>query len=484
MPVRTAEFLADRLHRRLLLSGACHAVGTAAAACLLAGGGETSAAAEPAGPPHVEPRTRRVISLYMSGGPSQLDMFDAKPALEKRRGEELPESIRNGQRLTTMTADQTLEIMPSEFRFAQHGDSGAWFSELLPHMATTADHWCIVHSMHTEAINHDPAITFAQTGSQLAGRPSIGSWVSYGLGSENRDLPAYVVLTSYGSGRREDQPLFDRLWGSGFLPSQHQGVRFRNRGDAVLNVSNPPGIDRGLRGETIDRIGALNRLHEAGVGDPEIAARISQYEMAFRMQASVPDLLDVAGESKRALDAYGQDVNRAGTFAANCLLARRLAERDVRFVQLFHMGWDHHSSLPPNLRGQCSDIDRPIAALLGDLERLGLLDDTLVVVGGEFGRTVYAQRKRNNPVYGRDHHPRCFTALLAGGGVKPGITHGETDEFGYNVVRDPVHVHDLNATILHLLGIDHTRLTYRFQGREYRLTDVHGTVVRAIVRSG
>jgi hypothetical protein len=484
MPDGITDIPQPGLNRRVFLSGAGHGIGVAAAASLLAGGRVAGGSGALDGLPHVEPRVRRVISLYLSGGPSQLDMFDAKPALERRRGEELPDSIRNGQRLTSMTADQALQIMPSEFKFAQHGQSGAWFSELLPHMATTADHWCIVRSVHTEAINHDPAITFMQTGSQLAGRPSIGSWVSYGLGSENRDLPAYIVLTSYGSGRREDQPLFDRLWGAGFLPSQHQGVRLRNRGDAVLHVSNPPGIDRDLRGQTLDRLGALNRQHEAQVGDPEIAARISQYEMAFRMQASVPDLLDTAGESRQTLDAYGPEVARPGSFAANCLLARRLAERDVRFIQLFHMGWDHHSSLPTMLRAQCSDIDRPAAALLGDLERLGLLDDTLVVMGGEFGRTVYAQRKRNNPIYGRDHHPRCFTVLLAGGGVKAGTTYGETDEFGYNVACDPVHVHDLNATILHLLGIDHLRLTRRFQGREFRLTDVHGAVVRPILRTG
>jgi hypothetical protein len=484
MPDRSAFGLQNRLHRRLLLSGAAHGIGAAAAGALLAGGQQAHGAVGMAGLPHVEPKARRVISLYMSGGPSQLDLFDAKPDLEKRRGEALPESIRNGQRLTGMTADQALQIMPSDFRFARHGESGAWFSDLLPHMATTADRWCIVQSVHTEAINHDPAITFTQTGSQLAGRPSIGSWVSYGLGSENRELPAYIVLTSYGTGRKEDQPLFDRLWGSGFLPSQHQGVRFRNRGDAVLYVSNPPGIDRALRKETLDRLGALNRQHQEQVGDPEIAARISQYEMAFRMQASVPELLDTSGELKRDLEAYGPDVTRPGTYAANCLLARRLAERDVRFIQLFHMGWDHHSGLPVRMRGQCSDIDRPTAALIEDLARLGLLDDTLVVLGGEFGRTVFAQRKITGGIYGRDHHPRCFTALLAGGGVRPGLTHGETDEFGYNVVRDPVHVHDLNATILHLLGIDHTRLTHRFQGRDFRLTDVHGTVVRPILTAG
>ena len=484
MTERSALALQDRLNRRLFLSGATHGIGLAAASALLAGGAAAEDGAAIGGLPHFQPRAKRVISLTMSGGPSQLDLFDAKPALARRRGEELPESIRNGQRLTLMTADRLLQVMPSEFRFAQHGQSGAWFSELLPRMATTADRWCIVQSMHTEAINHDPAITFVQTGSQLAGRPSIGSWVSYGLGSENRDLPAYIVLTSFGSAGKDDQPLFDRLWGSGFLPSQHQGVRFRNRGDAVLYASNPPGIDRALRGETLDRLKALNRQHQESVGDPEIAARISQYEMAFRMQASVPALLDTSGESKAAIEAYGPDVTRPGSYAANCLLARRLAERDVRFIQLFHMGWDHHSRLPPFLRTQCSDIDQPTAALVEDLARLGLLDDTLLVMGGEFGRTVYAQRKLDGSVYGRDHHPRCFTALLAGGGVRPGMTHGETDEFGYNIVRDPVHVHDLNATIFHLLGIDHTRLTHRFQGRDFRLTDVHGTVVRPILATG
>jgi hypothetical protein len=341
----------------------------------------------------------------------------------------------------------------------------------------------MIRSMHTEAINHDPAITFFQTGSQIAGRPSIGSWVSYGLGSENADLPAYVVLTSFGSGRKDDQPLYDRLWGTAFLPTQHQGVKFRNTGDPVLYLADPPGIDRDTRRSTLDRIAALNAARSATIGDPEIAARTAQYEMAFRMQASVPELTRFADEPKHVLDAYGPDVHRPGSYAFNCLLARRLAEQDVRFVQLFHMGWDHHAGLPAALRGQCRDTDQPTAALLDDLAARGLLDDTLVVWGGEFGRTIYSQGTLTETNYGRDHHPRCFTMLLAGAGIKPGITWGATDDYSYNIVTpsEKVHVHDLNATILHLMGIDHLRLTFPYQGRDFRLTDVHGEIVTGIL---
>jgi hypothetical protein len=431
---------------------------------------------------HHPAKAKRIIYLFQSGAPSQMDLFDPKPDLENRRGEDLPESIRQGQRLTTMTSGQSkFPVAPSMFKFAQHGKSGMWFSELMPHMASLADNWCQIRSMHTEAINHDPAITFCQTGSQLAGRPSIGSWISYGLGSQNKDLPAYVVLTSFGTGRPDDQPLYDRLWGAGFLPSQHQGVKFRNKGDAVLYLSNPQGMDSQRRRRTLDRLDQLNRQHFDQLGDPEIQTRISQYEMAFRMQSSVPDLLRVADEPAHVLEKYGPDVKRPGSYAANCLLARRLAERDVRFIQLFHMGWDHHGGLPNAIKLQCRDTDQPTKALIEDLKERGLFDDTLIVWGGEFGRTVYSQGALSADNYGRDHHPRCFTTLITGAGVRGGHVVGQTDEYGYNITQDPVHVHDLNATILHLLGIDHTRLTYRFQGRDYRLTDIHGNRVEAVL---
>lgn len=481
------------LNRRAFLSQGSTAVGLAALGSLLgesAAGAETRSAAAGAeaasgglpGLPHHAPRAKRIIYLFQSGAPSQMDLFDPKPQMEMRRGEDLPASIRMGQRLTTMTSGQAkFPVAPSIFKFAQHGQSGMWFSNLLPHMAQHADRFCMIRTMNTEAINHDPAITFAQTGSQLAGRPSIGSWVGYGLGSVNRDLPSYVVLTSFGSGRPDDQPLYDRLWGAGFLPSKHQGVKFRNRGDAVLYLSNPPGVDRDTRRGTLDRLAALNQKHFDQLGDPEIQTRISQYEMAFRMQTSVPELLDVSQEPQHVLDQYGPDVKRAGSYAANCLLARRLAERDVRFVQLFHMGWDHHGNLPNAIRGQCRDTDQATAALIQDLHQRDLLKDTLIVWGGEFGRTIYSQGALTADNYGRDHHPRCFSILLAGAGVKAGATYGETDDYCYNIVRDPVHVHDLNATIMHLLGIDHTRLTYRSQGRDFRLTDIHGELVRNVL---
>jgi hypothetical protein len=427
-------------------------------------------------------KAKRIIYLFQSGAPSQMDLFDWKPELAQRRGENLPDSIRQGQRLTTMTSGQsTFPVAPTAFRFDQHGKSGMWFSEIMPQMASLADDWCQIRSMHTEAINHDPAITFCQTGSQLAGRPSIGSWLSYGLGSENQDLPAYVVLTSFGTGRPDDQPLYDRLWGAGFLPSKHQGVKFRNRGDAVLYLSNPKGIDAQRRRKTLDRISELNAQHHEQLVDPEIQTRISQYEMAFRMQTSVPELLDVSNEPQHVLDMYGPDVKKPGSYAANCLLARRLAERDVRFVQLFHMGWDLHGNLPNAIKLQCRDTDQPTKALIEDLKQRGLFDETLIVWGGEFGRTVYSQGALTAENYGRDHHPRCFTTLLTGAGIRGGYVHGETDDYCYNITRDPVHVHDLNATILHLLGIDHTRLTYRFQGRDFRLTDIHGNLIKPIL---
>jgi hypothetical protein len=432
--------------------------------------------------PHFAPKAKRIIYLFQSGAPSQLDLFDHKPRLADLRGSELPDSVRRGQRLTGMTATQaSFPLAPSKFTFAQYGESGAWVSELLPYTARIADRLCFVKSMHTEAINHDPAVTFFQTGAQLAGRPSIGSWIVYGLGSENRDLPGFVAMVSQGSGNPNDQPLYDRLWGSGFLPTKYQGTKFRSTGDPVLFLSNPPGVDAATRRQVLDDIARLNERQLVDQGDPEIATRIAQYELAWRMQSSVPELTDVSKEPEHVLDLYGPDARKPGTFAANCLLARRLVERGVRFVQLFHRGWDQHTNLPKQIVGQCRDTDQASAALVIDLAQRGLLDDTLVVWGGEFGRTVYCQGRLTADDYGRDHHPRCFTVWLAGAGIKPGTTHGASDDFGYNVVQDPVHVHDLHATLLDCLGIDHERLTFKFQGRYHRLTDVAGKVVRGIL---
>jgi len=434
------------------------------------------------GLPHFPAKAKRVIYLFQSGAPSQMDLFDYKPGLEKRQGMDLPDSVRQGQRLTGMTATQDhFPIAASRFRFAQHGKSGTWLSELLPHTAEVADELCFIKTMHTEAINHDPAITFFQTGAQLAGRPSIGSWLSYGLGSENRDLPAFVALLSNGTGNPNDQPLYDRLWSSGFLPTKHQGIKFRAANDPVLFLSNPAGFDGSARRRMLDDLAKLNQMQSAEFGDPEITTRIAQYELAYRMQTSVPELTDVSGEPESTFELYGPEARKPGTFAANCLLARRLAERGVRFIQLFHRGWDQHTKLPTQLAGQCRDTDQPSAALVKDLRQRGLLEDTLVVWGGEFGRTVYCQGRLTKEDYGRDHHPRCFTVWLAGGGMKPGLSHGETDEFCYNIVRDPVDVHDLHATMLHCLGIDHTRLTFKFQGRHHRLTDVHGNVGKRLL---
>ena len=431
------------------------------------------------GLPHFPPKAKRVIYLFQSGAPSQMELFDHKPKLKDLRATELPESIRQGQRLTGMTATQTsFPVAPSLFQFAQYGKSGAWVSELMPHTAKIVDELCFIKSMNTDAINHDPAITFFQTGFQLAGRPSIGAWLSYGLGSENKDLPAFVVMVSTGI---SDQPLYDRLWGSGFLPTRYQGVKLRSGGDPVLYLSNPEGIDNGARRRFVEDLSKVNQLSLEEFGDPEIATRIAQYEMAYRMQSSVPDLTDLSKEPDRVFELYGPDSRKPGTFAANCLLARRLAERGVRFIQLFHRGWDQHVKLPKNIALQCRDTDQPSAALILDLKERGLLEDTLVVWGGEFGRTVYSQGKLTADDYGRDHHPRCFTIWMAGGGVKPGITYGETDDYCYNIAQDPVHVHDLHATILQCLGIDHTRLTFKFQGRHFRLTDVHGNVVKKVL---
>src|SRR5438876_4655803 len=434
------------------------------------------------GLPHFPAKAKRVIYLFQSGAPSQLELFDHKPKLKDLRATELPDSIRQGQRLTGMTAAQSsFPVAPSLFNFGQHGKSGAWVSELMPHTAKMVDQLCFNKSMHTEAINHDPAVTFFQTGFQLAGRPSIGSWLAYGLGSENKDLPAFVVMVSSGSANPGDQPLYDRLWGSGFLPTRYQGVKFRGVGDPVLHLSNPQGFDDGARRRFVEDLGKINQISLEEFGDPEISTRIAQYEMAYRMQNSVPELTDFSKEPQHVFEMYGPESRKPGTFAANCLLARRLAERGVRFIQLFHRGWDQHTNLPKQITGQCRDTDQASAALIKDLKQRGLLEDTLVVWGGEFGRTVYCQGKLTANDYGRDHHPRCFTIWLAGGGMKPGLAYGETDDYSYNITKDPVHVHDLHATILHCLGIDHTRLSYKFQGRHHRLTDVHGEVVSKLI---
>ena len=464
------------LTRRALLASS--PVGVAALAGLL--GREASAADGLLPATHFAPKASRIIYLFQSGGPAQMDLFDYKPLLAKFQNQDLPDSIRGGQRLTGMTAAQDrFPVAASRFAFAQHGQSGAWVSELLPHTAKIVDKIAIIRSMHTEPINHDPAITFLQTGHQLAGRPSLGAWLSYGLGSENQNLPAYVVMTSYG--KAKGQPLYSRLWGSGFLPTRYQGVRFRSGADPVLYLTNPDGVTREDRRSFLDDLSELNRLRYDAVGDPEIETRIAQYEMAFRMQSSVPELTDFSDEPDDVFELYGPDSRKPGTYAANCLLARRLAERGVRSIQLFHRGWDHHNNLPQRLREQCQDTDQASAALVLDLERRGLLDDTLVVWGGEFGRTVYCQGALTEENYGRDHHPACFSVWVAGGGVKGGVVHGATDDYSYNVVEDPVDVHDLHATLLRSLGIDHTRLTFKFQGRNFRLTDVHGRIVENIL---
>jgi hypothetical protein len=480
------------LARRAFLHGGAKTLGTAALASLLAADGAAPVARAANAPSdlalptgslgalHFAPKAKRVIYLFQSGGPSQLELLDHKPRLKEFHGSELPDSIRQGQRLTGMTSGQkSFPVVAPKFGFKQYGDQGTWLGELLPHTGGVVDRLCLVRSMHTEAINHDPAITFIQTGSQQPGRPSLGAWLSYGLGRMVDNLPAFVVMISHGSGRDANQGLLERLWGAGFLPSSHQGVKLRAGADPVLYLSDPPGFDRDLRREMLDGLGRLNALELARTGDPEVEARTKQYELAFQMQTSVPDLVDLSSETAETFALYGDESKKPGTFAANCLLARRLLERGVRFVQLFHRGWDQHGSLPTNIPKQAKDIDQPQAALIQDLARRGMLDDTLVVWGGEFGRTVYGQGGLQDD-YGRDHHGRCFSMWLAGGGIKPGVI-GETDEYGYNIVRDPVHIHDLNATILHCLGVDHERLTFRFQGRDYRITDVHGQVVRSML---
>ncbi len=431
------------------------------------------------GLPHFPPKVKRVIYLMQSGAPSQMDLFDYKPMLDKMHGQELPESIRNGQRLTGMTAGQTnLPLSRSYFDFKQHGQSGAWVSELMPHVAKIADDLTFIKSMHTDAINHDPAITFFQTGSQFAGRPSIGSWVSYGLGSDNKNLPAFVVLVSKN---KKGQPLYSRLWGNGFLPSEHQGIQFRAGKDPVLYLTNPDGISKEMRRDQLNSLQDLQRIQANITGDPEIDARLAQYEMAYRMQTSVPEVTDTSNEPDHIYDMYGPDSRDPGTYAANCLLARRLIEKDVKFVQLYHRGWDTHEKLVPRLKTLCKETDQPTAALIKDLKQRGLLEDTLVIWGGEFGRTNYSQNSLDLNIFGRDHHPKCFTLFMAGAGVKPGLSYGATDDFSYNITENPVHVHDFQATLLHLLGVDHERLTFKYQGRRFRLTDVHGHVVKDIL---
>ena len=483
------EFVRLETRRHFLASNAV-GIGATALASLL--GDSPAAAADKSskrnanggieGIRHFAPTAKRVIFLFQSGGLSQLDLYDYKPRLKDQLGKNLPDSVRMEQRLTGFTKDQkTLPIAPSKFVYRQRGESGTWFSELLPNLGKQADEICLINSVYTEAINHDPARTLLQTGAQLAGRPSVGAWVTYGLGSPCHDLPAFMVLTSIGSCKRTPQPVSSRLWGSGFLPSQYQGVKLQSVGDPILCVSNPPGLDLNIQSRTLSALSRLNEFRAKQIGDPEIHARSQQYEMAFRMQTSVPDLMDISQEPESILEMYGPEVRTPGTFAANALLARRLSERGVRFIQLYHRGWDQHGSLRDHLPKQCRDVDQPSAALITDLKQRGLLDETLIIWGGEFGRTSYVQGNIESPSFGRDHHPRCFSVWMAGGGIKGGQVYGETDDYCYNIVKDPVHVHDMNATLLHCLGIDHEKLTFRFQGRDFRLTDIHGEVINGIL---
>ncbi|MFZ4507597.1 MAG: DUF1501 domain-containing protein [Fimbriimonas sp.] len=506
-PQREAELI---MTRRQLFGRTTLGVGTAALSSLLSAAGfgrlEEAATTQQKryqgikGMPNFAPKAKRVIYLFMSGGPSHLDLWDYKPKLADLFDKDLPEEVRRGQRVTTMTSGQTrFPIAPSRYKFnrAKNQEDGIWVSELLPHTATVVNELCVVRSMWTEAINHDPATTFLQTGSQLPGRPSMGAWLSYGLGSMNEDLPTYVVLHSKVSSGKPNQPVYPRLWGTGFLPSEYQGVSLRSTGDPVLYLQDPSGMSRKTRRAMLDDVAALNQRELNAFGDPEISARIAQYELAYKLQASVPDLMDLSKEPDETFELYGAEAREPGTFAANCLLARRMAERGVRFIQIFHRGWDLHSNLVTDIPSQAKDVDQACAALITDLKRKGLLDETLVVWGGEFGRTVYCQGPLSHENYGRDHHPRAFTIWMAGGGVKPGISYGQTDDYGYNIVDksgapiDPsvdvftpgaVHVHDLQATILNQLGVDHTKLTYRYQGRDFRLTDVHGHVVKDLLK--
>lgn len=429
--------------------------------------------------PHFAPKAKRIVYLFQSGAPSQFETFDYKPGLKNLFGQELPESVRKGQRLTSMSASQaTFPIVPSIYDFKQHGESGTWISDVMPHTAKWADELCIIKSMYTEQINHDPAITFFQTGNQLPGRPSIGSWLSYGLGSSNQNMPTFIVLVSKNGG---GQPLYSRLWGNGFLPTEHQGVQFRSGKDPVLYLNNPENYDGADRARMLECLKDINHIQNDSYGDPEVTARIAQYEMAFRMQTSVPEVMDMSDEPDYIFDMYGEHSRDPGTYAANCLLARKLLEKDVKFVQLYHRGWDQHHNLPSGIKNQFKRTDQPTAALLQDLKQKGLLEDTLVIWSGEFGRTVYSQGKLTETNYGRDHHPKCFSMWMAGAGVKPGFSYGATDEFSYNITENPVHIHDFHATLMHLMGIDHERLTFQHQGRRFRLTDVHGEVVRDIL---
>jgi hypothetical protein len=457
------------MNRRDFLQRSGCALGAVAAGVLGANSGAQAAPSSVAFPP----KAKRVIYMFQSGAPTQLELFDYKPNLRDIDMSELPDDVRMGQRLTGMTSGQkNFPVVASRFDFAQHGESGTWISELLPHTAGIVDDISVVRSVHTDAINHDPAITFCQTGSQLAGRPSMGAWVAYGLGTGNRDLPTFMVLLSRGTGRAAGQPLYDRLWGSGVLSSRYQGVKMRSGEEPVLYLANPAGCDSTTRRHMLDQIRDLNLQKFEAAHDPEILTRIEQYELAFRMQTTVPELTDISDEPKHVLDLYGPDVHKPGTYARNCLLARRMAERDVRFIQLYHMGWDHHDNLPDHLSKQCRDTDQPSAALVADLKQRGLLEDTLIIWGGEFGRTVYSQGTVTDTTYGRDHHPRCFSMWMAGGGIQPGQTYGTTDDFSYNIVENPVHINDLNATILHCLGLDHERLSIKYQGLDVRLTGV------------
>ncbi len=476
----------DLITRRHFFQKGALGLGVPALASLLGEsnlGAATNAIGGIPGLPHHAPKAKRAIYLFMAGAPSQMDLFDYKPKMNDWFDKDLPDSVRKGQRLTTMTSKQKrFPIAPSKFGFKQYGQNGTWISDLLPQTAQMVDDIAIVKSVHTEAINHDPAITYICTGNQLPGRASLGSWLSYGLGSVNQNLPAFVVLTSSWTGRKEAQALYNRLWGSGFLPSKHQGVALRANGDPVLYLTDPAGITRSRRRDMLDTLASMNQRQYSDVGDPETVSRIAQYEMAFRMQASVPDLTDISNEPKHILDMYGTDVTTPGTFANQCLLARRMAERDVRFTQIFHRGWDQHGNVGGDLPNQANDVDQPSKALITDLKQRGLLDDTLVVWGGEFGRTVYCQGGLSKDNYGRDHHPKCFTIWMAGGGVKGGVVHGETDDFSYNIVKDPVHIRDLNATILNQLGIKHDRLSFRFQGLDQRLTGVEpASVIKPIL---
>ena len=467
--------------RRRFLGTGANALGAAALTSLL---GRTMAHAAPGAisTQHL-PKAKRVIYLHMVGGPAQMDLFDYKPQMKEMYDKDLPASIRNGQRLTTMTSGQArFPIAPSKYNFSQFGQCGMWLnSDLLPNLGKHADEICWMRSLNTEAINHEPAICAMQTGNQITGRPCLGSWASYGLGSENDNLPNFVVLIATPTNRDQEQAISSRLWSSGYLPGEHAGVSFRSKGDPILFINNPPGVPDDLRKQTIDGINQLNRLNYETVGDPETHTRIKQYEMAFRMQASVPELTDLTKEPEHIFKLYGEEARKRGSFANSVLMARRLVERGVRFVQIYHNNWDHHSNVNGRMPSQCKDIDQPCHALIEDLKQRGMFDDTLIVWGGEFGRTTYSQGTLTETNYGRDHHPRCFTVLMAGAGVNKGTTYGETDDFSYNIVKESVHVHDLNATILHLMGVEHTRLTYRYQGRDFRLTDIHGEVVKKLL---